>query len=339
MSLDVSNISKTYDKGESPVVALDGVSFSVACGEVVALVGNNGAGKSTLMSIAAGLMAADEGTVTIMGHETTANGGTPTHHLGLAPQEEALYPTLSARRNLAYFGSLAGLRGDPLDRRVAEVAGDLLLSELLDRKARELSGGQRRRLHTGLALMHDPEVLLLDEPTVGVDIDARLQLLQFVRDSAEAGAAVLYSTHQMTEVEQLASRVVVLDHGRVLAKGTVDDLVATHSPPLGELRFNGSTVALPGPLSNDLDQIRTTQDDQTVAVVRLPEVSTTVADLVDQLGDEARGQLVSAQIHAPSFENAYVRITRRVDASGTPVTPSPGTGGQATSPGGDRGEP
>ena len=110
MSLDVSNISKTYDKGESPVVALDGVSFSVACGEVVALVGNNGAGKSTLMSIAAGLMAADEGTVTIMGHETTANGGTPTHHLGLAPQEEALYPTLSARRNLAYFGSLAGLR-------------------------------------------------------------------------------------------------------------------------------------------------------------------------------------------------------------------------------------
>ena len=143
----------------------------------------------------------------------------------------------------------------------------------------------------------------------------------------------------MTEVEQLASRVVVLDHGRVLAKGTVDELVATHSPPLGELRFNGSTVALPGPLSNDLDQLRTTQDDQTVAVVRLPEVSTTVADLVDQLGDEARGQLVSAQIHAPSFENAYVRITRRANASGTPVTPSPGTGGQATSPGGDRGEP
>ncbi|MEZ5267364.1 MAG: hypothetical protein R2789_01935 [Microthrixaceae bacterium] len=132
--------------------------------------------------------------------------------------------------------------------------------------------------------------------------------------------------------------MVVLDHGRVLAKGTVDELVATHSPPLGELRFNGSNRGAAWPSEQRSDQIRTTQDDQTAAVVRLPEVSTTVADLVDQLGDEARGQLVSAQIHVSSFENAHVRITP--GQRGPELChPSPGTGGQATSPGGDRGEP
>jgi ABC-2 type transport system ATP-binding protein len=175
--------------------------------------------------------------------------------------------------------------------------------------------------------MHDPQVLLLDEPTVGVDIDARLQLLQFVRDSARAGAAVLYSTHQMIEVEQLASRVVVLDHGRVLARGTVEELIATYSPPLAELRFSSSSVTLPGVLNQDLDQMRSTSDDQTVALVRLPEASATVADLVDELGDQARAQLVSAQILAPSFENAYVRITRRAnEAAGSDSEPPRGSG-------------
>lgn len=310
MSLVVDGLSKTYRTREGSVRALDDVSLSVSAGEVVALVGNNGAGKSTLMSIVAGLLAADSGTATVMGRETTANGGTPSRLLGLAPQEEAVYPTLTVRKNLRYFGSLSGLSGAELDSRVSGVAASLLLADLLDRTTRELSGGQRRRLHTGLALMHDPDVLLLDEPTVGVDIDARLQLLQFVLDTAEAGSAVLYSTHQMTEVEQLASRAVILDHGRVLAHGRVQEIIAEHSPHLAELRFSQVDVTLPNHLDEMVDQVRTTARGDLVVSVRLEDGDQNIADLVDSLGHAARGVLVSAEIHQPSFEGAYVRIIR-----------------------------
>lgn len=310
MSLLVESLSKTYGSGEAAVRALDDVSFGVSPGEVVALVGNNGAGKSTLMSIVAGLLAADSGTATVMGDETTAHGGTPSRHLGLAPQEEAVYPTLSVEKNLRYFGSLAGLSGAELDARVASVAASLMLDDLGDRQARQLSGGQRRRLHTALALMHEPEVLLLDEPTVGVDIGARLQLLEFVRGCAEAGCAVLYSTHQMTEVEQLASRAVILDKGHVLAQGHVQEIVTEHSPHLAELRFSLTEVALPARLREDVEEMRTTANDDLVVSIRLGE-GDTIADLLASLNDDARLVLVSAEIHRPSFEGAYVRIARR----------------------------
>lgn len=318
MSLQVAGVSKTYASRSGSVRALDGVSLTVELGEVVALVGNNGAGKSTLMSIVAGLLPADSGTATVMGHVTTANGGTPTHHLGLAPQEEALYPTLTVSQNLRYFGSLAGLAGAALQHRAEGVASDLLLADLLDRKALELSGGQRRRLHTGLALMHTPEVLLLDEPTVGVDIDARLRLLDFVRDSAASGAAVLYSTHQLTEVEQIATRAIVLDHGEVLAAGSVTELVERFSPHLVELRFAADQVDLPEGLAEEVDLVRRTGNGELVVVVRVEDGSVMIADTVAILDEAARSRLVSAELRRPSFENAYVRITRRGSAGEPP---------------------
>jgi ABC-2 type transport system ATP-binding protein len=318
MSLQLTDLCKTYTSRAGSIRALDGVSLSVELGEVVALVGNNGAGKSTLMSIVAGLLPADSGTATVMGHVTTDNGGTPTHHLGLAPQEEALYPTLTVGQNLQYFGSLAGLRGAALQERSANVASDLLLADLVDRKALELSGGQRRRLHTGLALMHAPEVLLLDEPTVGVDIDARLQLLDFVRDSASGGAAVLYSTHQLTEVEQIATRAIVLDQGKVLAAGSVTDLVERYSPHLVELRFAADQVDLPEAMGDEVDLVRRTGSGELVVVVRVEDGSVMIADIVALLDEAARSRLLSAELHRPSFENAYVRITRRGSA-GEPV--------------------
>ncbi len=329
MSLMVEGLSKTYrssSRSSRPgqVKALDDVSFSVSTGEVVALVGNNGAGKSTLMSIVAGLLSADCGRATVMGECTTANGGTPSHHLGLAPQEEALYPTLTVRRNLDYFGSLAGLTGQALRTRVDEVASKLLMTELLDRKASECSGGQRRRLHTGLALMHGPEVLLLDEPTVGVDIDARLGLLEFVRATAREGASVLYSTHQMSEVEQIASRAVVIDQGVVLADGSVTDLLEQWSPPQAELRFATREVSIPTAL-RDLEMSRSTDSGDCVVVVRLEDRSIGIPELLAPLDDSTRDSVVSAEIVRPSFENSYLRIVREAAvAKGTaPVGPDP----------------
>ena len=148
--LVIDGVSKTYRQGDSEIRALDHVSLTVGAGEIVAILGNNGAGKSTLMSITAGLIGADDGTVTVEGERVTDHGGRPSHHLGLAPQDEAVYPLLSARKNLEYFGRLSGLRGAELAARVDEVAGHLLLRDHLDRKASTLSGGQRRRLQQSL---------------------------------------------------------------------------------------------------------------------------------------------------------------------------------------------
>lgn len=305
--LQVDRISKTFGTGARAVRALRSVSLEIARGEILALVGNNGAGKSTLMSICAGLLAADEGSVSLEGDCTTAHGGTPSRHLGLAPQEEALYPTLTTRRNLHYFGRLAGLRGAELQHRIEEVASQLLIGDLLDRTARDLSGGQRRRLHTGLALMHRPEVLLLDEPTVGVDIDARRGLLDFVRRTADLGAAILYSTHQLHEVEELGARVVVIDQGCVLAEGEVDELVARHAVPLAELRFDAEAVGLPDEMATSIDSMASAPGGSTV-VVRVADATTNVSSVVELLDDTSRSHLVGATIRRPTFEQAYVRI-------------------------------
>ena len=319
MTLEVSGLSKAYGSGADRIQALDDVSFDVANGEVVALVGNNGAGKSTLMSISAGLLAADRGTVEAQGHETTRGGGSPTHHLGLAPQEEALYPTLTVRRNLEYFGRLAGLPRARLADRVETVAQELLLGDLLDRSARELSGGQRRRLHTALALMHSPEVLLLDEPTVGVDIDARLQLLQFVLDMAAGGAAVLYSTHQMQEVERIASRAVVLHHGRVLAVGGVDELVAAHARRAARLRIAGTGHQLWDSDPDRLLGVRETPEGDTVLDVATDDGHGSVVDLVDGLPAGMRELVTSVELQEPSFERAYLALVREADGVTRPT--------------------
>lgn len=313
MSLEVSGLSKAYGSGPERIQALDGVSFSVAPGEVVALVGNNGAGKSTLMSIVAGLLACDAGTVHVMGHETTAGRGSPTRHLGLAPQEESVYPTLTVRRNLVYFGRLAGLGAEGLDERLEELASELLLEDLLERRARDLSGGQRRRLHTALALMHSPEVLLLDEPTVGVDLDARMQLLGFVRDTADAGAAVLYSTHQMGEVEQIATRAVILHRGRVLAQGRVEDLVGLHAATSAELRFASRHVEMPVTGPGSPEAVHRTRSGDTVVSLRLEDEQVPVAELVAALPEHLQEVLVSVEVHRPSFERAYLSLVRAVE--------------------------
>jgi ABC-2 type transport system ATP-binding protein len=224
-------------------VALDGFDLAVESGEIAGLVGHNGAGKSTFARVTAGLVTPDAGTVRVDGMNASRAVDRVRPILGLAPQELALYPTATARQNLFAFAGLYGLRRRDARRRIDQLAAALVLGDVLDRRVRNLSGGQQRRLQAATAMIHQPRVLLLDEPTVGADPITRDALLAVVRAAARDGAAVVYTTHYLPELDTLDATLAVADHGRVVARGSRTELLATvpgsgdelHPPTLDDL--------------------------------------------------------------------------------------------------------
>lgn len=221
--LTLKNVRKTF----GPHVAVDALSLEVRPGEIFGLLGPNGAGKSTTVSMAVGLLKPDSGTVDIGGL------GSPTRsevrrQLGVAPQSLAIYEDLTAEENLRFFGRVFGLRGAALAARV-EIA--LELADLKDRRKEPVttfSGGMKRRLNIAAAMVHDPKLLLLDEPTVGVDPQSRNAILERIETMRAEGRTVIYTTHYMEEAARICDRVAIIDHGKVLAVDTVEGLIATH---------------------------------------------------------------------------------------------------------------
>lgn len=230
--LEVSRLAKSY----GPLRAVDGVSFSVEPGACTGLLGPNGAGKSTTIAMIMGLLPPDGGSVHIEGSALAGDADARKQRLGLVPQDLALYEELTARENLKFFGALYGLRGPVLTRRmdvVLEIAG---LQDRASERVSRYSGGMKRRLNLAAALLHDPQILLLDEPTVGVDPQSRNGIFDAIESLRAAGKTILYTTHYMEEVERLCERVVIMDHGRVIA----DDTVAT----LKARGFSGSRLVV-----------------------------------------------------------------------------------------------
>lgn len=219
--LDVEHLRKSF----GTLVAVDDVSLSVNAGEVFGLLGPNGAGKSTTMSMIAGLVQPDAGEVRV---NSTLNGSTPIDRrllLGVVPQDLAVYPDLKVRENLTFFGSLYGIAKEELSRRVDSALDRVGLTDRQESLTHTLSGGMKRRLNFAIALLHEPKLLILDEPTVGVDPQSRAHLLDCVRDLSAAGMAVIYASHYMEEVQAICRRVAILDHGKVLANDTLDALL------------------------------------------------------------------------------------------------------------------
>lgn len=306
-ALKARGIHKSY--GE--IKALDGVDLDVGRGEIVALLGPNGAGKSTLVSVVAGLRKADRGDVWLNGVDAAANPDLARRQLGLAPQETGIYPTLSVLDNLRFFGKLAGLSKRELERRVDEVAATFSLGELLDRRARYLSGGEKRRLHTAMVVLHRPPLLLLDEVTVGVDVQTRNQLLELVGSLAEQGSAVIYSTHYLHEIEALgAQRVAILLEGRVVAAGSIPDLIGAFGGSFVELSFEQRPIGLDLPPGTTV---------VTENVLRVPADSpaVTAADLVGRL-DRSGATLREIKLLQPSLESVFLSVTAGA-ANGGPV--------------------
>lgn len=224
---------------------LCGVDLDVMPGEVLGLLGRNGAGKSTLISIMCGLERADAGTVSICGHDPARQNVGDL--VGYAPQDIGVYPQLSVEQNLVCLGAVEGLSSREARFRAAEVMDLLGLAPQARQRARDLSGGQRRRLHAGIALMHRPRVVFLDEPTVGADVEARRGVLDAVRAVAHSGAAVVYTTHYLGEIEELGANIAVLDEGRITVAGTLREVVDAHARPTVRVRFaGGADPGMPG---------------------------------------------------------------------------------------------
>jgi ABC-2 type transport system ATP-binding protein len=207
-------------------VALDGFDLTVAPGEIAGLVGHNGAGKTTFARIIAGLVRPESGTARIAGIDSSHGAARVRPLLGLAPQELALYPTATARENLFLFAGLYGIRRRDARPLITGLADALVLADVLDRRVRDLSGGQQRRVQAATAMLHRPPVLLLDEPTVGADPVTRDALLAAVRAAAADGAAVVYTTHYLPELDSLGATLAVADHGRIVARGSRAELLA-----------------------------------------------------------------------------------------------------------------
>jgi ABC-2 type transport system ATP-binding protein len=220
-------VAEGLQKKFGAITAVAGVSFAAQPGEVLGLLGPNGAGKSTTISMLAGLTRPDHGSVKIDGVPLQTGADPNKRNLGLVTQEIALLEELSAKMNLEFFGGLYGLAGRALAGRIAAV---LELTSLADRAGdppREFSGGMRRRLNIACALLHEPQILLLDEPTVGVDPQSRNAIFDTIETLAGQGRTLVYTTHYMEEVERLCDRVVVVDHGRVLADDSLAGLLAS----------------------------------------------------------------------------------------------------------------
>jgi ABC-2 type transport system ATP-binding protein len=205
--------------------AVDDVTFSIGAGETFGLLGPNGAGKTTTISMACGLLLPDAGEVQVAGHPMHPRAIEAKAAIGLVPQEIALYPDLTARENLRFFGQLQRLAGPSLTERVDEVLEVVGLADRADERVDRYSGGMMRRINIAVGLLHRPQLLVLDEPTVGVDPQSRNAILESVEALAGSGLSVLYTTHYMEEAERLCDRIAIIDAGRIVAEGTRRELV------------------------------------------------------------------------------------------------------------------
>ncbi|HEV3303033.1 MAG TPA: ABC transporter ATP-binding protein [Planctomycetaceae bacterium] len=226
--LEVCNLRKTFGN----LVAVEDVSFSVAAGEVFGLLGPNGAGKSTTMNMVVGLLAPDSGVIRLDGCELAPNNRELRKNLGVVPQDLAIYPDLTARENLDFFGRLYGIKGRTLKERIDDALERTGLTARANDRAETFSGGMKRRLNFGVALLHRPRLMILDEPTVGVDPQSRAHLLDCVRALSAEGVAAVYASHYMEEVESLCKRVAIVDRGRVLACDHLQTLLGKLSADL-----------------------------------------------------------------------------------------------------------
>jgi ABC-2 type transport system ATP-binding protein len=288
-------------------VAVDGVSFTIEPGQTYGLLGPNGAGKTTTISMIAGLLTADAGSVSLLGQPVTPSRKSL---IGLVPQDIAIYPDLSAVENLQFFGKLQNLTGSVLRRRIDEVLEVVGLTERAKDRIDTYSGGMKRRANIAVGLLHEPQLLILDEPTVGVDPQSRNSILESVDELGGSGMAVLYTTHYMEEAERLCDRIGIIDQGRLIAEGTRDELIAQLAEKTtvtfrltGHQDLDGWREALAR--LPDVSAVRRIDGGVAVVTARGPEL---IAPAMHEAG-RFRIDVVGVDVAQPDLEAVFLHLT------------------------------
>ncbi len=301
-------IAEDLHKRYGTVVAVDGVSLTLQPGQVLGLLGPNGAGKSTTIAMLSGLRTPDQGRVLVAGQPLQPTSRALKARLGLVPQELALYPDLTGRENLRFFGRIYGLRGRALEARVAEVLAQVGLAPYADRLARTYSGGMQRRLNFAAGLLHRPQVLFLDEPTVGVDPQSRNAIYDLVTDLAAQGTAILYTTHYMEEAQRLCQRVAIMDAGRIIAEGAPQDLVERLGGGLLRLRVDPEHTATLVRLARALPQVRGVHRQDGMVLVEAAHPQATLLRLLQQV-QQTDLHLRHLEILEANLEAVFLALT------------------------------
>jgi ABC-2 type transport system ATP-binding protein len=299
----LNDVVKRY--GDS--VALDHVDLEVRPGEILGLLGPNGAGKTTAILVLAGLLASDAGSVHVFDQPQSPGARALKRRLGIVTQDVTIFEDLSAWENLAFFGGLYGLRGKDLSDRIRETLAFVGLVEHAHRRPKKFSGGMKRRLNLACALTHRPEFLVMDEPTVGIDPQSRNHILESVRALRASGTTILYTSHYMEEVEAIATRVAIMDQGRLIAEGTIDELIE-------RIRFEESVTAevgaVPPGLPRELSAIDGVKE-VTQEGGKLRIVSRAGAGNLDRLMAclQAAGGVRSIVSEKPTLEHVFLTLT------------------------------
>jgi ABC-2 type transport system ATP-binding protein len=305
-ALAVSGLKKRFGS----LQAVNGVSFQVDAGETYGLLGPNGAGKTTTISMIAGLLSRDAGEVIVGGRPMTTTTTDAKAMIGYVPQDVAIYPDLTARENLVFFARLYGMSARDAGRRSDEVLQTIGLADRARERTKHYSGGMKRRLNIGMGLLNRPTLLVLDEPTVGVDPQSRNAILESVEELSTEGMAVLYTTHYMEEAERLCDRVGIIDHGKLIAEGTRKELVGL----VGER--DRVTLSATGDLAKAAEGLRSqpwikqadTADEELVLVV--DDARSHLPAILQEVAGAGAG-VKSVQVSEPDLEAVFLHLTGR----------------------------
>jgi len=317
--ITIRKLSKQYYPPDGPM-AINEVDLQINEGEIFSLLGPNGAGKTTLIAILCGLFPPTSGDAMIAGHSVVQNPMAVKQIIGVVPEEIALYPQLSGRQNLRYFGLLYGLSGRELSEAIDDVLTVIGLMERADDKVGHYSSGMKRRLNVGVGLLHKPRIVLLDEPTVGLDPKSRRRTLDLVLQLKEDyGATILYTTHYMEEAQELSDRVGIIHHGRIIALGTPDELIQTIHvgdtlhlscmPSTGRLHVGVSRVS--APLLDALRQVRGVKDVSaegdaiTLSLLHAADVLPEILRIMQEAGIVVS----SLTVQQPNLEAVFLHLT------------------------------